>query len=94
MRLLKVLFVCALLTGCASFKSEVLPIENHTVTITIQDGVEFNNPSIKGDAGWWMVGGRKYCLIRLREYPYLLGHELRHCFEGYWHDESPNGEDF
>lgn len=88
------LLTSALLTGCASFGSTVLPIENPTVTVLLHNNVKFDNPRVRGDARWWYVGKQKYCLIRLREYPYYLGHEMRHCFEGYWHDERPNGEDY
>ena len=69
-----VLLTCALLTGCASFKSEVLPIENHAVTVLLHNNVKFDNPMVKGDARWWHVGKQKYCLIRLAEYPYYIGH--------------------
>mgnify|MGYP001217424951 FL=1 len=89
-----IILICALLTGCASFNSEVLPIENNTITITIQDNIDFPKKSQGGEARWWIVNGKKYCLIRLRKYPHLLGHEVRHCYEGFWHDEKPNGEDF
>jgi len=33
------------------------------------------------------------CVITLRQYPECLLHEIRHCFEGQWHDARPNSED-
>lgn len=28
------------------------------------------------------------CLIELRKYPVCLAHEVRHCFEGHFHQEG------
>ena len=54
------ILIGALLTGCASFNSEVLPIENPTVTVMLLNNVNFDDQRVKGDAKWWYVGKQKY----------------------------------
>jgi hypothetical protein len=43
--------------------------------------------------GWTTMLG-SVCFINIVEsgYPYALGHELRHCFEGDWHGSTNNSE--
>lgn len=60
----------------------------------LTDEDEFEDPKVRGMASWYKLGDRWFCRVKLKKYPYYLGHEMRHCFEGYWHDERPNGEDF
>ena len=35
----------------------------------------------------------KICAVQLKEYPRCLLHEIRHCIEGRWHGDAPNGDD-
>lgn len=57
-----------------------------TITVIESDNLQ---QRVKGRT---MQAGDK-CLIILREYPYCLQHEVRHCLEGPWHGDQPNGED-
>ena len=99
MRLFLISILLLLCTACStvsdSFSSQVLPFDKQFVTIYIEDGVVFDKPGVRGDATWSYVNGKKFCKIRLAKYPNFLGHEVRHCFEGYWHpNDVPNGEQF
>ena len=81
-----------LLGGCDYFKSEAA-LKKSTVTITIVDGVQFKDKNQQGWADWQWNGSKNECVIQLRDYPNFLGHEVRHCFEGHWH-EGKNGEQY
>lgn len=35
----------------------------------------------------------KICAVQLKTYPRCLLHEIRHCIEGKWHGDTPNGDD-
>lgn len=89
------IILVALLGGCKSFYPAVgdYTLETNQVLITIAPDNKFSNKNIQGLATWEDSGGIRRCTIHLREYPYYLGHEVRHCFEGYWHIGN-NGDDW
>ena len=76
-----------LLTGCATF-DPVMP-ERRSMLITVEPRADLP-PGIDGRATWTELS----CRVELREYPRLLGHEVRHCFEGQWHGRGANGSDW
>ena len=78
------LLLCLALTGCAS--PQTYTLERKTVKVTV---VEVKQLTTLGRAAW--TGDT--CFIALREYPKCLKHEVRHCLEGKWHGDTPNGED-
>jgi len=53
-------------------------IEKHVFSIVIQEVPTLKNHGTQE----WTVGR---CVIKLREYPVCLQHEVRHCIEGNWH---------
>ena len=60
------------------------------VVITVQESI--SNRS-KGTRGYSITrNGKCYVYILEEWYPYLLDHEIRHCFEGHWHGDSRNIE--
>ena len=86
MKLLVVLVALFLLAGCNTFDEPQKRIENTRFDFTLHI-----NPELKTDG--LAVWSNTTCTIYLKYYPICLAHELRHCIEGNWHDEKPNGED-
>ena len=84
--MIRALLLCVLLTACASFDVP-RPVLERTASI-INVKIDPALPTL-GHAQW--VG--QLCTITLREYPYCLQHEVRHCLEGKWHGDDPSGED-
>lgn len=77
-----------LLSGCSfSAQKPVLLRNVSTITVVESSALPY------GIGGRAIVTGDK-CLIILREYPAVLGHEVRHCLEGAWHGKQPNGDDY
>ena len=96
MRKLPLLSVLSLtLVGCASFEPDIVrrPLEVNQVLITVEPQVQFDSYWKGGDATWKDIDGLRHCTIRLKEYPFKLGHEADHCFRGKWHDDKPNSDD-
>ena len=83
------------LVGCASFEADIerRPLEVNQVLLTIEPQAEMDSFYTNGEATWQDIDGLRHCTIRLREYPYMLGHETDHCFRGEWHDGKPNSDD-
>lgn len=83
------------LVGCASLEPDVVhrPLEVNQALITVEPQAELDSFRKGGEAIWKDIDGLRHCTIRLREYPYMLGHEADHCFRGKWHDGNPNGDD-
>lgn len=50
--------------------------------------LEGGNPNIIGTAD---ITGN-VCTIHLRKYPQCLAHEVRHCYEGNWHEGEDNDD--
>lgn len=77
-----------LLQGCAAayqlHNVEDITTFNTTVYIRVQDEIIHNGKEVKMLAH----PGKTACLIIVTPKYYhhaCLGHELRHCLEGYWH---------
>ena len=83
------------LVGCASFEPDVVrrPLEVNQALITVEPQAELDSFWDGGDAIWEDIDGLRHCTIRLRDYPYMLGHEADHCFRGKWHGDKPNSDD-
>lgn len=94
-KLLALIILSFSLVGCASFEASSVrnPPEVLQALITIEPMAEFDSFHTAGDAVWRDVDGLRHCTIRLKDYPFMLGHEARHCFEGKWHDGKPNSDD-
>lgn len=79
--------LAVLLSGC-SFNPPKPVMQRNVTTITVVESKDM--PPRK-------LGGAIYsgdnCIIVLREYPYCLQHEVRHCLEGEWHGNAPNDDD-
>lgn len=90
------IILVALLSGCKSFYPAVgdYALETNQVLITIAPWYNGSiDKNIQGLATWADSDGIRRCTIRLKEYPFYLGHEVRHCFEGHWHIGN-NGDDW
>lgn len=84
------LLICVLLSGCMSIVSynTVIPFpDTSAMSIEIHQ-LKGGNHNILGTAD---IQGNK-CIIHLRKYPHCLAHEVRHCFEGNWHQGEDNDE--
>jgi hypothetical protein len=75
-----------MLAGCGSFDPPAPVLERTTSVITVKVDP---NLKTKGIATW----AGSLCTITLREYPVCLQHEVRHCFEGNWHEGRETTED-
>lgn len=79
------------LSACTTFntgsKRDNFP-ETREMNISIHKLVG-GNPRIKAYAE---ITGNE-CKIYLRRYPQCLTHEIRHCFEGNWHEGRQTDED-
>ena len=84
-----------LLVGCSSFEPDTVrrPLEVTKAVITIEPRADLSGFWKQGDAAWEDIDGLRYCTIRLKDYPHMLGHEVDHCFRGEWHDGNPNDDD-
>lgn len=81
----------ALLSGCTTFvehnKRVTFPTQT-TSTIEVRKLVG-GNYNVRAYAE---ITGNT-CVIYLRSYPQCLAHEVRHCFEGNWHEGRHTDED-
>lgn len=84
----------AFLQGCASLEPAYKVQLPNTVAVTIEQAPEKLTKKELGRATIKMKDGTPYaCHVILRQYPVCLLHELRHCFEGNWHEGRDSGED-
>ena len=100
---LTIAFVVTHLAGCAAlFDAQPVPlyevgISANPILLYINDPeYDFPDKKVQGTA-WWYINeqGRRVCHVRLRKYPYYLGHEVDHCYRKHWHSPLiPNGDDF
>jgi hypothetical protein len=87
---LGLIVLSSLLVGCAAFDAPPQPtIKRATFTLHVYEG-EVPSP-VLGEAQFFE--GLEICIVKLKQYPVCLLHEIRHCIEGAWHDERPNNED-
>ncbi len=81
---LSLALLCMALFSCApTTKPE---IKRHVFSVVVQ---EVSDLQVHGTQEW--SGNR--CVIKLREYPKCLQHEVRHCIEGNWHEGKETTED-
>lgn len=95
--------VIGALPGCSTlFDAQPVPlyevgISANPILLYINDPeYDFPDKKVQGTA-WWYINeqGRRVCHVRLRKYPYYLGHEVDHCFREHWHSPLiPNSDDF
>ncbi|MCP9338566.1 hypothetical protein [Stutzerimonas xanthomarina] len=82
----------ALLTGCASEPATPVTRDEALIHVRLVDKIDYK-PSMKAFGLSRCANG--VCVVEvLREnYPYCVGHEIRHVFEGDWHagHESTEG---
>lgn len=80
-----------LLTGCtATYHKQVQQrVSYDTVMYISVHKLEKGDPTIKAYAE---ITGNQ-CKIYLRSYPQCLKHEIRHCFEGNWHQGRETDKD-
>ena len=83
-----------LISGCASFDAQHMPLEVSKAVITVIPNAKFKSPRQRGKAVWYFEDGVRHCTIMLSAYPAYLGHEAAHCFSGQWHGKNENGWDF
>lgn len=83
-----------LISGCALFDAQRIPLEVTKAVVTVVPNVKFESPRQRGKAFWYDVDGVRYCTIMLDAYPAYIGHEAVHCFSGQWHGTNNNSEDF
>lgn len=80
------LALAVLLSGCAQ-PAPVIIRDRAYVTVELVDTITHANPAVTvyGSTACSTVG---ICTIKIRRetYPACLGHELRHVFEGNWHE--------
>lgn len=77
--------------GCTSFIEFNKPIEfpepkPMLIEVRKLEGGDFNVLGIAEIVG-------STCTIYIRRYPQCLLHEVRHCFEGNWHEGKKSDED-
>lgn len=77
-----------LLSGCAYYDERPRMVRN-AVSIIVLD-----NQDMPGRTLGTATRNGNTCIIRLREYPYCLQHEVRHCLEGNFHQGRKSGEDY
>lgn len=88
MKYLTLLLLVVLTTGCITTYT---PTRDTIVAkITLVDDIN-GNPKQLGEA----TCNLGVCDIKIRRdsYPACITHEIRHGFEGLWHDDRPNTED-
>ena len=86
---MKYLLAILLLSGCAALNAPT-PIRND-VRVIIKAPQGYKDENKLGTTTY--LPTMNTCVITLRQYPECLLHEIRHCFEGQWHDARPNSED-
>ena len=84
------------LTGCTSTPQDFYTFQQTEFKLTVIPNTEnFSLPKRKGVTTYGeAVIGHGYCVIRLKNYPRCLLHEIRHCIEGdfHKHDEINNDD--
>lgn len=78
------------IAGCSMFD----PVRGQPLVSEVTARVVLTE-DMPADWGGYADWDGELCTIYLRrsQYPYCMTHELRHCFEHYWHDDRPNQTD-
>lgn len=77
------------LTGCATFDGPAPLRPSAMFTVTLVDDLPHGRT---GQATCTPDGAFCNLQIRRDQYPLCVTHEVRHAFEGKFHDHRPNGE--
>lgn len=79
-----------LISGCATFveHNSRHTNPNRSMVIEIKE-LRSTDINVLGEA---TIYGNK-CVVALRNYPKCLAHEIRHCYEGNWHEGRNSDED-
>lgn len=84
MKYILTLLACVSISSCATFiehhKYKPFP-EKRNITIELRE-LKDARLNVLGKAELY----DDHCVIYLRKYPQCLAHEIRHCFEGNWHE--------
>ena len=88
MKYLIILFV--FLSGCSTFieHNKVVQFPDRTISHIEIKKLKGGNPKTLAYAD--ITGDT--CVIYLRKYPQCLAHEIRHCYEGNWHEGRDSSE--
>ena len=96
----------SVLQGCNAFYPQANPnFETRQVLVTIGPDTDFQDyAGVRlygismfhdvGSPGHSGLSNVRECTIFLREYPFYLAHEMRHCFEGAFHGTEYNSDDW
>ena len=85
-----VILAALLFSACTSIQQSKpkIPFPSQTVsTIEIRKLVGGNYNTL----AYALIQG-DHCIIYLRHYPKCLAHEIRHCYEGNWHEGRKSSE--
>jgi hypothetical protein len=69
------------LSACTTLEPKLDRVE---ATIIIRDEVEYGGLDVCGFAAW--IEDQCIIVIKREYYPDCIEHEIRHCFEGQYHD--------
>jgi hypothetical protein len=86
-----IIYLVVLFQGCTTFTTHNTRIEfpeTKDMIISIHK-MPLSNPD---KLGYVEIIGNT-CKVYLKKYPQCLAHEIRHCFEGDWHQNKKSDED-
>jgi hypothetical protein len=82
---MRLILIALLLSGCAHSPT----FTDRTVTVRIII-VDYDLKQSGGEEAYALAWPEaRPCLIKIERKHYkheIIGHEIRHCFDGYWHD--------
>ena len=83
LKILALSLATTILAACTSTKS--INVKQRKVQVTLVYPVKLPDKGGKPHLARTTVGSG-FCIIELVKYPQCLAHEMRHCFEGNWHE--------
>lgn len=86
MRLILIFSLSLFVNGCSLFEANHKFIQTDFRLVFLLDDEPMPNDDSAAASAYWDDG---YCIIRVKPEYYThrcLGHELRHCLEGDWHN--------
>lgn len=75
--------VTSILASCSI--TQPINVQQRKVQVTLTYPVKLPDKAGKPQLARTTVGSG-FCIIELVKYPQCLAHEMRHCFEGNWHE--------
>lgn len=75
--------VTSILASCSI--TQPIIVQQRKVQVTLTYPVKLPDKAGKPQLARTTVGSG-FCIIELVKYPQCLAHEMRHCFEGNWHE--------